>query len=114
MTFQLENLDPEEVQTRVNETVTNDRVVLFVKDGHLMSQCGHSAKAVDFISQYVDEFKTVDVLPAFPHYREMLREKSDWETIPQTFVGGEFVGSSNILEELDERSDPEAMSAGVD
>ncbi|EMA00250.1 glutaredoxin family protein [Haloferax denitrificans] len=113
MTFQPESLDPEEVQTRVDEAVSDNRVVLFMKGNRLMPQCGYSAKAVDLISQYVDEFETVDVLPALPHYREALKEKSDWETIPQTFVDGEFVGGSDILEELDERGELEATLTGA-
>ncbi|MFC7128612.1 glutaredoxin family protein [Haloferax chudinovii] len=113
MTFQPESLDPEEVQTRVDEAVADNRVVLFMKGNRLMPQCGYSAKAVDLISQYVDEFETVDVLPALPHYREALKGKSDWETIPQTFVDGEFVGGSDILEELDERGELEAALTGA-
>jgi len=48
------------------------------------------------------------VLPALPHYREALESHSGWETIPQTFVDGEFVGGSDILEELEERGELEA------
>ncbi len=45
------------------------------------------------------------MLPALPQYRSVLEEKSDWETIPQTFVDGEFVGGSDVLAELDERDE---------
>ncbi|WP_416839273.1 glutaredoxin family protein [Haloferax sp. DFSO52] len=108
MTFQPESMDPEEVKSRVADAIENNDVVLFMKGNRLMPQCGYSAKALELISQYVDEFETVDVLPALPHYRAALDEKSGWETIPQTFVDGEFVGGSDILEELDNRGELEA------
>ncbi|KAB1194695.1 glutaredoxin [Haloferax sp. MBLA0076] len=112
MTFQPESMDPEEVQSRVNEAIENNDVVLFMKGNRLMPQCGYSAKALELISQYVDEFETVDVLPALPHYRAALDDKSGWETIPQTFVDGEFIGGSDILEELDTRGELEATLTG--
>ncbi|KAB1188848.1 MULTISPECIES: glutaredoxin [Haloferax] len=112
MTFQPESMDPEEVQTRVTEAIENNDVVLFMKGNRLMPQCGYSAKALELISQYVDEFETVDVLPALPHYRAALDDKSGWETIPQTFVDGEFIGGSDILEELDNRGELEATLTG--
>ncbi|KAB1196692.1 MULTISPECIES: glutaredoxin [Haloferax] len=112
MTFQPESMDPEEVKSRVDDAIENNDIVLFMKGNRLMPQCGYSAKALELISQYVDEFETVDVLPALPHYRAALDEKSGWETIPQTFVEGEFVGGSDILEELDNRGELEATLAG--
>ncbi|WP_411962996.1 glutaredoxin family protein [Haloferax sp. YSMS24] len=112
MTFQPESMDPEEVQSRVDEAIENNDVVLFMKGNRLMPQCGYSAKALELISQYVDEFETVDVLPALPHYRAALDNKSGWETIPQTFVDGEFVGGSDILEELDNRGELETTLTG--
>lgn len=112
MTFQPESMDPEEVQSRVDEAIENNDVVLFMKGNRLMPQCGYSAKALELISQYVDEFETIDVLPALPHYRAALDEKSGWETIPQTFVDGEFVGGSDILEELDTRGELETTLTG--
>ncbi|ELZ91489.1 glutaredoxin-like protein [Haloferax mucosum ATCC BAA-1512] len=113
MTFQPESEDPEAVQERVSAAIENNDVVLFMKGNRLMPQCGYSAKALELISQYVEEFETIDVLPALPHYREALDEKSGWETIPQTFVDGEFVGGSDILEELDERGELEATLTGA-
>jgi monothiol glutaredoxin len=113
MTFQPESdLSPEEVQARVDDAIEHNDVVLFMKGNRLMPQCGYSKKAVALIGQYVDEFETIDVLPALPAYRSALESHSGWETIPQTFVDGEFVGGSDILEELDERGDLEATLTG--
>ncbi|WP_396613087.1 glutaredoxin family protein [Haloferax sp. S1W] len=113
MTFQPESFDPDEVDARVEEAIENNHVVLFMKGNRLMPQCGYSAKALELISTYVDEFETIDVLPALPHYREALNEHSGWETIPQTFVDGEFIGGSDILEELEERGELESTLDGT-
>jgi monothiol glutaredoxin len=79
-----------------------------MKGTELMPQCGYSRKALGLISQYREDVATVNVMPALEEYREALAEHSDRETIPQTFVDGEFVGGSDILEQLDEKGDLEA------
>ncbi|ACM56398.1 glutaredoxin family protein [Halorubrum lacusprofundi] len=106
MTFQPEtDAEPDEIVARVEETIADNDVVLFMKGNRLMPQCGYSKRAVELIGQHVEEFETVDVLPALPHYREALESHSGWETIPQTFVNGEFIGGSDVLAELDERGE---------
>jgi len=108
MTFQPDSeLDAETVQTKVNEAIESNDVVLFMKGNQLMPQCGYSANALELIGKHVDEIETIDVLPALDHYRAALSEHSGWETIPQTYVDGEFVGGSDILTELDERGELE-------
>jgi len=70
-----------------------------------MPQCGYSKKALGLIQRHVDEYETVDVLPALDSFREALEAHSGWETIPQTFVDGEFVGGSDVLEQLEDDGD---------
>ena len=106
MTFSPEtDADPEEISERVKTVIADNDVVLFMKGNRLMPQCGYSKRAVELIGQHVEEFETVDVLPALPQYREALESHSGWETIPQAFVDGEFVGGSDVLAELDERGE---------
>jgi len=106
MTFQPESeAEPDEIEARVREALADNDVVLFMKGNRLMPQCGYSQRAVELISQHVEEFETVDVLHALPHYRQALEAESGWETIPQTFVDGEFIGGSDVLAELDERGE---------
>ncbi|SDY17971.1 glutaredoxin family protein [Halobellus clavatus] len=108
MTFQPESdLSDDEVRERVDDAIESNDVVLFMKGNRLMPQCGYSQRAVELISQYVEEFETIDVLPALDQYRNALEAHSGWETIPQTYVEGEFVGGSDILAELDERDELE-------
>ncbi|WP_435182713.1 glutaredoxin family protein [Halobellus sp. EA9] len=109
MTFQPDSdLSDGEVQSRVDEAIESNDVVLFMKGNRLMPQCGYSQRAVNLISQYEEEFETIDVLPALDQYRAALESHSGWETIPQTYVDGEFIGGSDILAELDERGELEA------
>ena len=113
MTFQPEgDLPGDEVEERVDDAIEGNRVVLFMKGNRLMPQCGYSKRAVQLISQHVEEFETVDTLPALAEYREALSGHSGWETIPQTYVDGEFVGGSDILAELDERGELADTLAG--
>ena len=105
-------LSEEEARDRVDEAIENNDVVLFMKGNRLMPQCGYSRRALGLITEHVEEFETVDVLPALPEYRTALEEHSGWETIPQTYVDGEFVGGSDILAELDERGELEATLTG--
>ncbi|GAA0555021.1 glutaredoxin domain-containing protein [Halorubrum ejinorense] len=106
MTFSPEtDAEPDEINQRVESVIAENDVVLFMKGNRLMPQCGYSKRAVELISGHVEEFETVDVLPALPQYREALESESGWETIPQTFVDGEFVGGSDVLAELEERGE---------
>jgi monothiol glutaredoxin len=106
MAFEPEpEVPPEDVEEYVNETIAGNEVVLFMKGTELMPQCGYSRKALALIGQHREDVTTVDVLPALDAYREALEGHSGRETIPQTFVDGEFVGGSDILEQYQERGD---------
>jgi len=106
MTFQPESdLSAEQVRERVDSAIADNDVVLFMKGNELMPQCGYSQKALELVQQNRDDYETVDVLDALGEYREALEDHSGWETIPQTFVDGEFVGGSDVLAELDERGE---------
>jgi monothiol glutaredoxin len=108
MTFEPgQELSPEEVAETVEETIENNEVALFMKGTELMPQCGYSRKALGLIQQHREDVETVNVLEATDAYREELEEYSGRETIPQTFVDGEFVGGSDILEQLHEQGDLE-------
>jgi monothiol glutaredoxin len=108
MSFEPESeLSPAEVQERVDETIEDNEVALFVKGTELMPQCGYSRKALGLVDHHRDEYETVNVLDSLEAYREALSEHSGRETIPQAFVDGEFVGGSDILEQLHEQGDLE-------
>lgn len=108
MTFHPDpDLDPEEVEARVERTIADNDVVLFMKGTALMPQCGYSRRALGLLGQYRDDVECVDVLDALETYRDALEAHSGWRTIPQVFVDGEFIGGSDIVAELDERGELE-------
>ncbi|MFC7176214.1 glutaredoxin family protein [Halosegnis marinus] len=110
-----QGLDDEEVHERVEEAIENNEVVLFMKGTAMMPQCGYSKRAVGLLQQYREDVATVDALQNLDAFREALSERSGWETIPQTFVDGEFVGGSDILAELEERGElAETVNADPD
>lgn len=113
MDFQLEPDRPfDEVAEEVAKAIETNDVVLFMKGDELMPQCGYSRKALHLIGQHRDDMVVVDVLDALPHYRAALKPYSGRETIPQAYVDGEFVGGSDILEQLAERGELEDTLQG--
>lgn len=113
MSFGQPNQSPEEAKARVENAIENNELALFMKGNELMPQCGYSKKALGILKLYRDDVEVVDVLPALDTYRVELERRSGWETIPQTFVDGEFIGGSDIVEEMHERGDL-ADTLGVD
>ena len=100
--------DDNTVRQRVDRAIESHEVVVFMKGTPRNPRCGFSQRAVGLIGTYRDDFETVDVLDALPAYRQALQRHSGWETIPQTYVDGEFVGGSDILSELEDSGDLEA------
>ena len=84
---------------RIQQLVTDHGVLLFMKGERDAPQCGFSATVVQLLDQLVAEYQTVDVL-AEPAIREGVKEFSEWPTVPQLYVDGEFVGGCDIVTEL--------------
>lgn len=84
---------------RIEETVRTNDVVLFMKGTELFPQCGFSSRAVAILEHLGVPFKTVDVLQD-ADIRQGIKAFSDWPTIPQLYVKGEFVGGSDIMMEM--------------
>jgi monothiol glutaredoxin len=84
---------------RIEEIVRGNDIVLFMKGTELFPQCGFSSRAVAILEHVGAPFKTVDVLQD-PDIRQAVKAYSDWPTIPQLYVKGEFVGGSDIMMEM--------------
>ena len=84
---------------RIDDIVKANDVVLFMKGTVLFPQCGFSSRAVAILDHLGADFETVDVLQD-PEIRNGIKAYSDWPTIPQLFVKGEFVGGSDIMMEM--------------
>ncbi|MBD2234225.1 Grx4 family monothiol glutaredoxin [Phormidium tenue] len=84
---------------RLDQLVQNNTIMVFMKGNKLMPQCGFSNNVVQILNVLGAPFETVDVL-ADPDIRQGIKEYSNWPTIPQVYINGEFVGGSDILIEL--------------
>lgn len=89
-----------DVQEKIRDQVTKNRVVLYMKGLPEYPMCGFSATAVEILKRCgVDDFLAVDVLPD-PEIRQGIKAYSNWPTIPQLYVGGEFIGGADIMREM--------------
>jgi len=89
----------DDVQARIATAVNSADVLLFMKGTPLFPQCGFSSKAIAILEHLGVEYATIDVLQD-PGIRQGIKEYSDWPTIPQLYVKGEFVGGSDIMMEM--------------
>ena len=89
-----------DVQAWIKETVTQHPVVLFMKGSAQFPQCGFSGRAIQILKACgVENIVTVNVLED-DEVRQGIKEFSNWPTIPQLYVKGEFVGGSDIMNEM--------------
>jgi len=87
------------VTTRIKNDVETNDVVLFMKGNPVFPQCGFSAAVVEVLSELGVKFKGVDVLQD-PSLRQGIKDFSQWPTVPQLYVKGEFVGGCDIVREM--------------
>ena len=88
-----------DTNARIADTVNKSDVVLFMKGTALLPQCGFSSRAVAILDHLGVAFETVDVLQD-SEIRQGIKDYSDWPTVPQLYVKGEFVGGSDIVREM--------------
>ena len=87
------------VDDRISELIASDDVVLFMKGHRGRPQCGFSARVVEILDGLVPSYRTVDAL-SDPAIREGIKTFSNWPTIPQLYVRGEFIGGCDIVTEM--------------
>jgi len=90
---------PADATTRIADTVTTNDVVLFMKGTKSMPQCGFSSRVAGVLNYMGVEFVDVNVLED-ADIRQGIKDYSDWPTIPQLYVKGEFVGGCDIITEM--------------
>ena len=88
-----------DVQTRIADIVNTNDIVLFMKGTALFPQCGFSSRAIAILEHLGATYHTVDVLQDM-EIRQGIKAYSDWPTIPQLYVKGEFLGGSDIMMEM--------------
>jgi len=87
------------LQVRIEALVASSPIFVFMKGSKLMPQCGFSNNVVQILNAMAVPFETFDVLSDM-EIRQGIKEFSDWPTIPQVYVNGEFIGGSDILIEM--------------
>ena len=97
-----------EAKERIDALVKANDVVLFMKGTALFPQCGFSSWAVAILDHLGASYETVDVLQD-QEVRQGIKEYSDWPTIPQLYVKGEFVGGSDIMMEMFESGELQTL-----
>ncbi len=98
-------MDPT-LRERIQGFVDSHQVVLFMKGTRTAPQCGFSATVVQILDSMIEDYETVNVL-ADPDVRQGIKDYSDWPTIPQLYVRGEFVGGCDIVKDLYEKGELE-------
>ncbi|AIT06741.1 MULTISPECIES: Grx4 family monothiol glutaredoxin [Sphingomonas] len=101
----------DDTNARIDAVVKNNAVVLFMKGSPLFPQCGFSSRAVAILDHLNVDYESVDVLQD-QGIRQGIKAYSDWPTIPQLYVGGEFVGGSDIMMEMYESGELATLLKG--
>ncbi len=98
----------ESTRQRIEGIVSGHKVVLFMKGTKHFPQCGFSGAVVQVLNANKAAYETVNVL-ADPAIREGIKEFASWPTIPQLYIGGEFIGGADIVRELHSKGELAAM-----
>lgn len=93
---------------RIAQDIASNDIILYMKGNADFPQCGFSAVVAHVLTQFGVPFKTVDVLKD-PEVREGIKTYSNWPTIPQLYVKGEFIGGCDIVREMKESGELEAL-----
>ncbi len=96
------------LQTKIEGQIANNKIMIYMKGTPNAPQCGFSAATVQIFKSFGVPFETVDILED-PELRQGIKEFSNWPTIPQVYVDGEFVGGCDILIEMHNRGELESM-----
>ncbi|MCS6985034.1 MAG: Grx4 family monothiol glutaredoxin [Leptospiraceae bacterium] len=94
-------MDLTEVKKQIEQDIRQNRIILYMKGERHMPRCGFSARVVEILEQYGVDFATRDVLKS-EALRQAIKEYSNWPTLPQLYVNGEFIGGCDIVTELHE------------
>jgi monothiol glutaredoxin len=92
----------------IDSTVTKNEAVIYMKGTLENPQCGFSEAALEVLQSYDIEIEDRDVLKD-DQLRQSIKEYADWPTIPQVYIGGEFVGGSDIVREMHQKGDLEPL-----
>ncbi len=96
------------IQEKIQQQISDNQIVLYMKGNKELPMCGFSARAVNILKACGADFITVDVLQD-DEIRQGIKVFSNWPTIPQLYVKGEFVGGSDIIGEMYEAGELQTL-----
>lgn len=88
-----------EVKAKIDKLIQDNKIMVFMKGTKLMPQCGFSNNVVQILNTLGVPFETFDVLSDY-EIRQSIKEYSNWPTIPQVYINGEFIGGSDVMIEM--------------
>lgn len=91
----------EDATKKIESQIADNKVILYMKGTRDMPQCGFSARVVNILNSHGVEYETVDVL-SDPDIRQGIKDYSNWPTIPQLYISGQFIGGCDICVEMDQ------------
>ncbi|BAZ26284.1 glutaredoxin [Kalymmatonema gypsitolerans NIES-4073] len=97
-----------EVKERIDNLLQQNKILVFLKGTKLMPMCGFSNNVVQILNTLGVPFETVNVLDDY-ELRQGIKDYSNWPTIPQVYINGQFVGGSDILIELYQKGELQQM-----
>lgn len=99
-----------DIQEQIKQQIASSKIVLYMKGSPQLPQCGFSAKATQLLNACGAKFASYDVL-SDPNIRQGIKQFSNWPTIPQLYVNGEFVGGCDIMTELYQKGELQKLVA---
>ncbi|WP_373540544.1 Grx4 family monothiol glutaredoxin [Chamaesiphon sp.] len=93
---------------QIGKLIADNKIMVFMKGNKMMPQCGFSNQVVQILNILGVPYETIDVL-ADPDIRQGVKEYSNWPTIPQVYINGEFVGGSDVMTELYQKGELQQM-----
>jgi monothiol glutaredoxin len=97
-----------ELKERIDNLVQQHKILVFMKGNKLMPQCGFSNNVVQILNTLGVPYETIDILDD-QEIRQGIKEYSDWPTIPQVYINGEFVGGSDVMIQLYQKGELQQM-----
>lgn len=100
------------LKEQIEKDIKENKVIIYMKGTPDSPQCGFSAQVVNILKSYNIPLSTRNVLPD-PQLRQAIKDFTDWPTIPQIFINGEFVGGCDILNEMHQKGELKKLLEGI-
>jgi monothiol glutaredoxin len=98
----------DDTKARIEKLIEDNKIMIFMKGNKLMPQCGFSNNVVQIFNVLGVPYETFDIL-ADPEVRQGIKDFSNWPTIPQVYINGEFIGGSDIMIEMYQNGELQQM-----